>query len=88
MRTLAHAEAANAWERAKDSRQYKDDFSASPSERLEDSLERLSVLHSSRNHPLRYGSEENSKAPIPLLLIDTFSPISQRLVRERLNGES
>ncbi|MEP2889640.1 hypothetical protein [Tateyamaria sp.] len=79
-RQAAKAEAKNAWENAKNSHQFQDDFDKNPHSELVEQIDHLSRLHTQdTDFALRYLAEPDETAPIPLFLLDVFEPLQNRL---------
>ena len=87
LRNEVYIEAKYAWEQAAKSDIFEDCFKSDPVDLIDEYIDVISDLHSSPGYELRYGALSNGrKAPQPNLLIDSFRPVSQRILRERTRG--
>ena len=78
----ANLAAADAWNAARESNRFEDDFSNEPNELLDEYVRALSRLHTAEtNFTLRYVTEPGEVVPNPLLLLDTFEPLKDKPAR-------
>jgi len=80
-RKAAEEEAKVAWQNAKHSQSFADDFEfEDPVEALHKHLRLIAKLHSPESDfALRYIASAGQQVPVPLLLLDTFKPLKNRL---------
>jgi len=77
LRDRALKEAEVAWQRAKMSRAWPDQFTEDPRELLEQNLRLIDELHTKKSdYALRYVAEPGTVAPRVHLLVDTFLAVS------------
>jgi hypothetical protein len=82
IRELAKDSAALAWEAARESARWDDDFRGSPEELVEEFLSRLAELHGKdTNFGLRYLLPAAATGPRPGLIVDTFLDVSDRVLK-------
>lgn len=87
-RSLAYQYARVAWDSARESGQYLDDFSDEPDAVLNKYILELNGLHSKEsNYALRYVSGSETRVPRPLFLLDTFQPLKDELARAYSRSE-
>jgi len=79
VRIEAYRQAKIAWEQARESGKYGDEFDSDPCDELDDYINKLSDLHLSTD--LRYVLKPESSGPVPLLLVETFQPVTQEFLR-------
>lgn len=88
LRNEAYITASHAWKVARDRGKYCGNFQEKACDVLDINISSLSHLHTtSSNYALRYSASRGERAPIPLLLIDTFLPVTDEFMRRLGRGQ-
>lgn len=88
IRKESYMHAENAWIHAQKYDDYEGGFEGDAKSNLDENIRCLSRLHTKEsNFALRYLVEPDEKGPIPLLLIETFLPVTDASIIRLSRGE-